>query len=852
MGTNKHYHYYKMIKKARYTVTILFSLLLSLPGFAQLQSPDEFLGYELGERWTLHHQVLSYVKHVAEESEYVTIHHYGETNQHRELVYLVITSPENHENIEEIRLNNLRLTGLEEGSTTDNLKGIVWLSYNIHGNETSSSEAAMRTLHEIVRPDSREPKQWLENTVVIMDPMLNPDGRDRYVNWFSNMLGVEVNPTFDAREHHEPWPGGRSNHYLFDLNRDWAWQVQKESQLRYNIYKQWFPHIHVDFHEQSYNAPYYFAPAAEPFHMAITDWQREFQTTIGENHIGYFDDENWLYFTRERFDLFYPSFGDTWPTFHGSIGMTYEMPGHSLAGLAIETAEGDTLTLAQRLLQHHTTGMSTVEVASRYSDEMISGFSDFFETSRNNARGTYKTFVVKADNHPDKIYNLLTFLDNLQIEYGTSGSSRSASGFNFTTAENESIRIESDDILISAYQPQGNLVRVFFEPNPELADSLTYDITAWEAHYRFGLRGYALETRYNPVSSISADDFRHAEISADGRPYAYITSWNSMDDARFLAEITREGVKSRFSRVDFEIEGQAFDAGSLVITRENNRLLGDRFDEIIQKAAENHHRSVHGVSTGFVTSGSDFGSSNLRYIERPRVAVLIGDGTSSLNAGEIWHFFDHQLGYPATMLHTDYLMRASLNDYDTLVLPSGNYRDILSDAAIERISAWTRDGGTLITFGQANSLLAGRNGFQLQRKMAVDEEPSAEDLLQPYGDSARRAASSRTPGSIFRVTLDTTHPLAYGLDSEYFSLKTDASAYNYLDSGWNVGTSRGNAHISGFAGHEAQNLLQDTLNFGVQQHGSGRVVYLVDNPLFRGFWENGKLLMANAVFFVGN
>ncbi len=840
------------MNKAKYFFLTLFVTVFATSGYAQLQSPDEFLGYTLGDRWTLHHQVLSYVKHVAEESEYVTIHHYGETNQHRELVYLIVTSPENHENIEEIRLNNLRLTGLEDGDITENKKGIVWLSYNIHGNETSSSEAAMRTLHELVRPDSPAPKQWLENTVVIMDPMLNPDGRDRYVNWFNNMLGVEVNPTFDAREHHEPWPGGRSNHYLFDLNRDWAWQVQKESQLRYDIYKQWFPHVHVDYHEQSFNAPYYFAPAAEPFHKAITDWQREFQTTIGENHIGYFDDENWLYFTRERFDLFYPSFGDTWPTFHGSIGMTYEMPGHSLAGLAIEKAEGDTLTLAMRLLQHHTTGMSTVEVASRYSEQMIDAFAEFFETSATNARGTYKTFVVKADNNPDKIYNLLSFLDNLQIEYGTSGSARNANGFNFATVENESVRIEADDILISAYQPQGNLVRVFFEPNPELADSVTYDITAWEAHYRFGLEGYALESRINPNQSISADDFRQSEVSGAARPYAYLLSWDSMDDARFLAEITREGVRSRFSEVDFEIEGNSFHRGTLVITRDNNRSLGGRFDEIIRNAAESHQRNVVGVSTGFVASGSDFGSSNLRFIDKPRVAVLIGEGTASLNAGEIWHFFDHQLGYPATMLHADHLMRANLNDYDTIVLPSGNYRGVLTDAGIERLSAWTRDGGKLILFGQANSVLAGRNGFQLQRKVAPDAEPSSDDLLQPYGDRTRRAASSRTPGSIYRVTLDTTHPLAFGMDTEYFSLKTDASAFSYLDSGWNVGTSRGNAHISGFAGHQAQSLLEDTLNFGVQQHGSGQVIYMIDNPLFRGFWENGKLLMANAVFFVGN
>ncbi len=840
------------MNKTRSIITIfLISFVTVQAAFAQLQSPDEFLGYELGERWTQHHNVLNYVRHVAEESEFVTLHTYGETYQNRELVYLLVTSPENLQHIDEIRLNNLKLTGLEEGEPTDRKKGIVWLSYNIHGNETSSSEAAMRTLHELVRPDRPEPKEWLENTVVIMDPMLNPDGRERYVNWFNNMLGAEVNPAPEAREHEEPWPGGRSNHYLFDLNRDWAWQIQKESQLRYDIYKQWFPHIHVDYHEQSYTAPYYFAPAAEPFHKAITDWQREFQTTIGENHMRYFDDEHWLYFTRERFDLFYPSYGDTWPTYHGAIGMTYEMPGHSRAGLAIEKAEGDTLTLEQRILQHHTTGMSTVEVASEHSERMIEEFAAFFDRSKNSPDSRYKTFVVKADNNADHIYSMLSFLDTKKVRYGTAESTQTAEGYNFSSGETSSVTVEEGDILISAYQPQGNIVRVFFEPDPELVDSLTYDITSWEAHYRFGLEGYALENRIDPVKNISAGDFRQAEFTGAETPYAYILRWESMDDARFLAQLIKNGVNSRFTQVPFEMNDEEFDRGTLVITRDNNRHLGDDFDRLVRDAAETFHRNVYGASTGFVTSGSDFGSANLRFVDEPKVAVLIGEGTSSLNAGEIWHFFDYQLKYPATMLHTTSLMQADLKEYDVLVLPSGNYTNILTDEAIEKISAWTSDGGTLISFGDANQQLADRNGFQIQRKLEPAEEPGKDEQLQPYGDRTRRAISSRTSGSIFKVTMDNTHPLAFGYGETYFSLKNNASAYQFLDSGWNVGTVREDAHISGFAGYKAKELLENTLSFGVQQHGSGQVVYFTDNPLFRGFWENGKLLIANAVFFVG-
>ncbi|MDZ7720385.1 MAG: M14 family metallopeptidase [Balneolaceae bacterium] len=837
-------------------VLLLSSLFLSFlyitPAFAQLQSPDEFLGYEIGDRWTPHHKVLDYVTHVAEESGYATIQKYGETYEHRDLVYLVITTPENHKNLEEIRLNNLRMTGLEGGETTSNKKAIVWLSYNVHGNETSSSEAAMKTLYELVQPRNYESKSWLENTVVIMDPMVNPDGRDRYVHWYKQIAGEEPDAKFVAREHHEPWPGGRSNHYLFDLNRDWAWQVQKETQQRFKIYKQWYPHIHVDYHEQGYNDPYYFAPAAEPFHQVITDWQREFQTTIGENHIKYFDEEGWFYFTKEQFDLFYPGYGDTWPTFHGAIGMTYEQAGGGRAGLKIHKEEGDTLTLKDRLLHHYTTGMSTVEIASENADRLIDEFQNYFTEARENPGGQYKTFVIKADNNPDKIYHLLSELDRNQITYGTAGEDRTVDGYDYSTGETERVSISENDIIVSAYQPQGNFVRVLFEPNPELSDSLTYDITAWEAHYRFGLEGYALENRINPEMKISADNFRSAEITGTENPYAYILEWNSLNDARFLADITKKGVKSRFSKVDFVIDGNSYKKGSLIITRNNNRQLGGSFDEIVVDAAEKYQRTIYGSPTGYVSSGSDIGSDNVEFIEKPQVALLIGEGTSSLNAGEIWHFFDQQIDYPATLIHTDHLMRADLNSFNVLILPSGYYTDVLTDQAIEKISSWTSNGGTLISFGQTNRILAGRDGFQLQRKVINEDAPTHEDNLQPYENRDRNRVSSNVPGSIFKVSVDNTHPLAYGYSDTYYSLKTGEDTFEYLDSGWNVGAVQSrDANMSGFAGYKAQQDLENTLSFGVQPHGSGQVVYFIDNPLYRGFWENGKLLIANAVFFVG-
>jgi len=345
------------MKKIAFLFLICFITLYSQA--QQVQSPSEFLGYEIGTQFTRHADVLSYFNYVADKSLMVTFSTYGKTNERRPLTYAVVSSESNIKNIETIRTNNLKQIGIADGDANPEV-AIVWLSYNVHGNEASSTEAAMQTLYELIT----QKQAWLENTVVIIDPCLNPDGRDRYANWYNQVKATPYNSAQVATEHNEPWPGGRPNHYLFDLNRDWAWASQVETQQRLKIYNQWMPHVHVDFHEQGINEPYYFAPAAEPFHEVITNWQRDFQTEIGKNHARYFDEKGWLFFTRERFDLLYPSYGDTYPTYVGAIGMTYEQAGHGSAGLGVDTDEGYELTLVDRIAHHNTTGLSTVEISS--------------------------------------------------------------------------------------------------------------------------------------------------------------------------------------------------------------------------------------------------------------------------------------------------------------------------------------------------------------------------------------------------------------------------------------------------------------------------------------------------------
>lgn len=838
----------------------ILALLLgmALSGFAQQQllKPNEFLGYELGERFTRHHRVVEYFQHVASVVPNVELYKYGETYEYRPLVYAVVTSPENLKNLEQIRLDNLRRTGLESGTPSTKIP-IVWLSYNVHGNEASSIEASMQTLYELANPANGTSANWLKNTVVIIDPCINPDGRDRYANFYNSFGNRPANSSPDAREHREYWPGGRSNHYWFDLNRDWAWLTQIESQQRIKVYNQWMPHVHVDFHEQGYNNPYYFAPAAEPYHEVITPWQREFQVMIGKNHAKHFDKQGWLYFTKEVFDLYYPSYGDTYPTYNGAIGMTYEQAGGGFAGLSITTREGDPLTLKDRWMHHHTTGMSTVEITAVNAQRVLDEFEKYFRENNNSPASPYKTYVIKGDNQPDKIQRLTKLMDAHGIKYGHASASKSTRGFDYSTQTTQAVNLSSDDIIISVYQPKSRFITTLFEPQSKLPDSVTYDITAWNLMYAHGLKGFALNERINVGKAYQPKEVVQTPVS--GKPYAYVFRYQSLSDVKFLGALLNNDVTVRAAMKPFKVNGESFDAGSLIVTQRNNESIPD-FDQFIQSLAREHNRKWFAATTGFVDSGKDFGSGYVNYIKAPKIAALVGDQTSSLSAGATWHFFEQELQYPITQIGTDYFRSIDLGNYDVLLVPEGRYR-MFDEETMKSVQEWVSNGGRLILVSGALNAFADKNGFAL-KKFATEEakkeaekkdkEDQAKDVLLPYDAAERNAISQTISGAIYKVTLDKSHPLAFGLGDAYYTLKTNELYYSYLQQGWNVGVIKGKAKpVQGFAGYKINKKLDNSFVFGVEEKGRGTIVYFVDDPLFRNFWESGKMLFSNAVFMVG-
>ncbi len=820
----------------------LFLLVFIIQIKAQkLQSPAEYLGYEMGAKYTRHHKIVEYFDYVAKNaSSLVKFTSYGTTNEGRSLDLAYISSAENMQNLEAIKTANLQRAKLKTGNSSSKVS-IVWLSYNVHGNEPSSSEAAMQTLYKLV---TEQANGWLKNTLVIIDPCLNPDGRDRYVNWFNAVVGDYPNTNVISREHAEPWPGGRVNHYYFDLNRDWAWQTQVETQQRIKVYNQWLPHIHVDFHEQGYNEPYYFAPAAEPMHEVITPWQRDFQTTIGKNNAKYFDANGWYYFTKERFDLFYPSYGDTYPTYNGSIGMTYEQGGHSAGGLTVQMDNGDTLTLIDRVAHHFTTGMSTVEVTSLHNQKVLENFSNYFENSINGIGSNYKTYIITS-NELNKLNELKNLLTANEITF-TDIKKVTGTGYNYSNGKEENIMLQNYAIAVSAYQSKSLMAKVLLEPKSKLSDTATYDITAWSLPYAYGLQAYASTTKL-VTETISVATATNVIPSTN---YAYYIPYKSLEASKTLAALVASKVKVYINEKEIFIKGRTFAKGTIMIPKKDNIKNWKTVVDILQKS----NNEVVAIESGFVDKGPDMGSPDNKFVTAPRIACVTGNGVNANASGEIWNMFDREIQYPIAMINSDAVKLKNLKAFDVLIMPDGYYNALDNKLIADEIKTWVKMGGRIIVIeGAANQIANADWGNKIKKE--EDKETTKNDdyaNLKKYENRDRDAIIDYIPGAIYEVELDISHPLAFGYDKKYYTLKQNSDILEFSKDAWNIGVIKKNKVVSGFAGAKVLQKIKDGTVLSVQEMGNGEIIYFMDDPIFRNFWQGGKMLLFNAAFLVGN
>lgn len=834
---------------------ILFSLLLSnLPLFSDpVQSPSEFLGYPIGEQFTYHHHVLSYFEYIAANSPRVSLIPYGQTYEGRPLMVAVLTSEANHRRLEEIRQGHIAQTTGEKHQKNPEIP-VVWLGYNIHGDEPSSTEVSMEVLYYLAEIDSTN---FLDSMIVLIDPCENPDGRERYVSWFRQVQTFPSTAHTKAAEHQEIWPGGRENHYAFDLNRDWCWQTQRESQQRSEVFYQWRPHILVDFHEMKPpDAHYFFAPPARPFHQHLTSWQKEFYQLIGEEHKKQADKGGWLYFTGETYDLLYPSYGDSWPAYQGSISFTYEQAGGDSAGLVVPLNNGRQLTLKERISHHYQTSFSTLEAARKHRKRITTEFQKYFRDNLKSPAGEYKSFIISRENPAGRVQQLLKLLDRNHIEYGLSENpGKFVKGFSYQTGGESTYTIQSGDIVISAFQPNSRLLQVLFEPETYLEDSLTYDLTAWAVPYAFDLKCFAIKEKVSiPEQNINPGT--PATITSTEDTYALIIPWNSTHHVTFLGSLLKNNIVVRVNKKQVAFSGRRFERGSLIITRSDNPEKS-ALDTVTQMAAR-HRVQLYSTPTGRADDGVDLGSGSILPVSPKSIALIKGQGISSTSFGEIWHLFEREFEYPVIPIDTRYLAEVNLKQFDVVILPSGDYGNFQ-----HQILDFATGGGKVIAMENALGIFTRvpdkYSSTLLSQSVQRESRNFTKNIIPPpvplrrYEDSERNGLKSSAPGSIYRVSLDDSHPLCFGQDSLTFIIKRNTSSYPFLngDSGWNAGIFRGNAQVSGFTGSNLKIRLEDSLCFGEEAYGKGHIIYFSDSPVIRGFWESGKLILANAVFFAG-
>ena len=814
----------------RFLKLTFFLFFFKITQSQEIKSPSEFLGYNLGEKFTRHHQVLDYFEHLSKSSELIKMIPYGLTNEGRELNLVFLSSKNNLDNLELIRKTHLQNTGLIEGpKNNDNI--VVWLSYNVHGNESSSTEASMKTVYELLNNN----KDWLKDTVVIIDPCVNPDGRDRYVNFYKQSRSFPNDNKSFSREHYEPWHNGRTNHYIFDLNRDWAWLTQIESQQRIKIYNKWLPHVHVDFHEQSINNPYYFAPAEEPLHEKITSFQKKFQHGLAKNHAKYFDKNGWLYFTKQTFDLLYPSYGDSYPMFLGSIGMTYEQAGGGKAGLGIINDNYQLLTLKERIEHHFTTSISTIEFSLKNKSILNENFHKFFFDKKRK----YKFYILEGNS--DILNSLKKLLSKHEISFNNISKKQNIKGYDYQKEKNTTRTITANSLLINTNQVKGKLAEILFEPKTKLNDSLTYDITAWSLPYAYGLKAIASNEK---VAFKSFDNEKAFTKGLSNNNYGFGFNWKSFEDSKFLASLLKEKILVRFNKKEFTNDKNKWDLGSIFILRGDNNHIKKSLTKTIDSLAKKYKRNLIEINSGYSEKGIDLGSRDIKMIKKLNVGILGGSEVSPYNYGEIWYFFEKQLKYPLIQIPENKLSE-SLKSLNTLILPSGSHKLFKSKENTKILTEWIKSGGKIIVIGRSLDMLIENKIFEIQKK---SNEFKTEPLIS-YSKSQKNRISNNIKGAIYNVNLDSSHFLSYGLDL-YYTLKLSGESYKFLEKGYNAGYLSEKAKpSSGFVGSNVKNIQKNSLIFGEQKLGKGSIIYFVDNPLFRGFWYSGKILFSNALFF---
>lgn len=807
----------------------------------QIPTPEQFLGYPIGSHHTRHDKIVEYFRKLDALSDRMTMQVIGKTYENRDQITATFTAPQNHARIEEIR--KAHLAGQVNGNT-ENLPLVIHLGYNVHGNEPSSSEAAMLTAYYIVASQTPEAEKWMNDMVILMDPVINPDGRDRHTHW-ANMHKAEPNVADPLdREHTEIWPGGRFNHYWFDLNRDWFLGTFPETRSRIRFFHQWRPYVQTDHHEMGTNATFYFDPGKDASNNPIVpDYLYK---TIYPTYAKYFaaatDKIGSMYYTKESYDKLYPGYGSSYINFYGGAGFLFEQA--SSRGHVQETTTIP-ITFAFTIRNQFTASLTTIRASLAEKPQLLKMRKEFYRTSKAQAAASaVKGYVFgeAADITRTKAFLDLLFLH--EIEVYPLNAAMSAGGNKFETGSSFYVPTDQDNYM---------MVRSVFEKDITYIDSSFYDASTWSLVHAYNMPYAELKSSLAKTTRVTS--FTATTTAFTKSNYAYVFALTDYNAHKAIHMLQSGGaiVQAAFRPFTIAIAGnpKSFGYGSVVLPVNLQNISPDSLYKLVSKASGATGIAMHSVGSGYNAGGIDLGSNYVRTLKKPEVAMIIGSGAAPSEAGEIWHLLDQRLQMPITKIDILNLGRANLSRYNTLIIVSGNYT-LLDKTLTDKIKTWVQNGGTLITL-KTGTEWAIKNGFTKEKLVATDTAKGT-PKRQLYDNATEIEGAKAMGGSIFNVDVDTTHPIGFGLMHKNVSLYRNG--LTFLQPSANpystVAQYTANPLIGGYIHSTTLKKVQNSAAILIGAEGSGRVILFSDNPNFRGTWYGTNKLFLNALFFGSN
>ena len=796
-----------------------------------IPTPKSVIGHEVGEWHITHDKLVQYMYALANASDRITIEDRGKTFEDRPLILLTITAPENHQDIDAIRAAHIKATETNDSNVSDR-PIVVYQGFSIHGNEASGSNAALAAVYYLAAAESNAVKELLKSTVILFDPSLNPDGLQRFAYWANTNRSMNLNPDPNDREYSEVWPGGRTNHYWFDMNRDWLPVQLPESRARIKTFHKWLPNILTDHHEMGTNSTFFFQPGIPSrTHPPTPKLNQELTKGIANYHAKALDKIGSLYYTEESFDDFYYGKGSTFPDINGGIGILFEQGssrGH------VQESENGILTFPFTIRNQFTATLSTLEAAHKMRGEILSYQHNFYKNARNEAnKQNGKAIVFGDEKDAAKTYHLAEILKRHQIKFHEVKQDFTANGKRFK---------KGYSYIVPKNQKNTRLIDAMFEKRTKFQDSLFYDISAWTFPLAFNLDYAEGVSTNNAGAEVTNLQHKQGNVQALSN-YAYLMEWHEYYTPKLLNKILAKGLRAKVAMKRFSMNGKDYDYGTILIPVQNQKLNNNTLYQYLSDLAKESHVQIDAVSTG-LTEGIDLGSRNFAALTQPKIALIVGDGINSYDAGEIWHLLDTRYDITVTKLDTKSIRRADLSRYNTIIVP--NTWGGINDANTKKIKTWIQNGGTLIAYRNSLNWLKSKELAKIEFKKV--EVPAKNISFEERGDFR---GAQFIGGAIFNTTIDRSHPINFGYKNDQLAMfrnttlfmKPDKSSYN------NPITYTKNPLLSGYISKPNLDSLATTVPLQIKGLGRGTVVAFTDNTNFRAFWYGTNKLLMNAIFF---